>query len=191
MKAKLEKRANLQCELCSNPDHLEIYELPDDNNISKYDLDFNLLLCHECFGTLKNLEDVGENDLKFLNDSIWSEHKPVQALSYSLLHRIKDSHSWSRELLENVYLDDDMIKWAHSCIKEHILEELPKDSNNNILNNGDSVSIIKDLEVKGAGFTAKRGTIVKNISLNGNIEQVEGRVNGTKIVLLSKFLKKI
>ncbi|MCI6989188.1 MAG: alkylphosphonate utilization protein [Campylobacter sp.] len=65
------------------------------------------------------------------------------------------------------------------------------DSNGNKLSSGDSVSIIKDLEVKGANFTAKRGTTVKNIALNGVEGQIEGRVNGVKIVLLSKFLKKI
>ena len=52
------------------------------------------------------------------------------------------------------------------------------------------MTIIKDLEVKGAGFTAKRGTVVKNIALTDNPEQIEGRVNGTRIVLLSCFLKK-
>jgi protein PhnA len=60
------------------------------------------------------------------------------------------------------------------------------------LEEGDSVTIIKDLVVKGAGFTAKQGTTVKNIHLvPDNHEQIEGRVNGTKIVLLSKFLKKL
>ncbi len=56
--------------------------------------------------------------------------------------------------------------------------------------NGDNVIIIKDLEVKGAGWTAKRGTVVKNITFTDNPEQIEGKVNGVKIILLSKFLKK-
>ena len=49
---------------------------------------------------------------------------------------------------------------------------------------------IKDLVVKGANFTAKRGTMVKNISLTSNPEHIEGRVNGTRIVLVSAFMKK-
>ena len=49
---------------------------------------------------------------------------------------------------------------------------------------------MKSGEVKGAGFTAKRGTAVRNISLTENPEQIEGRVNGVKIVLLTCFLKK-
>ena len=52
------------------------------------------------------------------------------------------------------------------------------------------MTLIKDLPVKGAGFTAKRGTAVRNIALTGNPEQIEGRVNGVRIVLLTKYLKK-
>jgi protein PhnA len=51
--------------------------------------------------------------------------------------------------------------------------------------------LIKDLAVKGAGFTAKRGTTVRNISLvPDNEEHIEGRVNGQQIVILTKFIKK-
>ncbi|MGL5800184.1 MAG: PhnA domain-containing protein, partial [Plesiomonas sp.] len=55
---------------------------------------------------------------------------------------------------------------------------------------GDSVTLIKDLVVKGANFTAKRGTMVKNITLTSNPEHIEGRVNGVHIVLVAAFLKK-
>ena len=65
-----------------------------------------------------------------------------------------------------------------------------RDSNGLPLADGDSVTLIKDLEVKGAGFTAKRGTMVKNISLTSNPEHVEGKVNGIRIVLVAKYLKK-
>jgi protein PhnA len=64
------------------------------------------------------------------------------------------------------------------------------DSNGNVLNAGDSVTLIKDLEVKGGGFTARRGTLVRNIVLSSNPKHVEGRVNETVIVLVAAFLKK-
>jgi len=51
--------------------------------------------------------------------------------------------------------------------------------------------LIKDLDVKGAGFTAKRGTVVKNITLTDNPLHIEGRVNGVRIVLVADFLKKV
>ena len=66
-----------------------------------------------------------------------------------------------------------------------------KDANGVELKAGDSVVILKDLDVKGAGFTAKRGTTVRNISIPQDVEgHVEGRVNGTKIYLKAEFLKK-
>ena len=56
---------------------------------------------------------------------------------------------------------------------------------------GDSVTLIKDLNVKGANFTAKRGTAVRNISLvQDNPEHIEGRVEGQRIVILTQFVKK-
>ena len=66
-----------------------------------------------------------------------------------------------------------------------------KDSNGVTLAAGDTVVITKDLDVKGTGFTAKRGTAVRNIGLvSGDAEHIEGRVNGVKIHILTKFLKK-
>ena len=67
-----------------------------------------------------------------------------------------------------------------------------KDANGNVLQEGDTVTVIKDLKVKGGGnFTAKRGTTVRNISLVfDNIEHIEGRVEGVKIIILTKYVKK-
>jgi protein PhnA len=65
------------------------------------------------------------------------------------------------------------------------------DSNGSILENGDTVTLIKDLEVKGANFTAKRGTSVRNIRLvHDNPEQIEGKINGQGIVILTQYVKK-
>ncbi|MBL8419725.1 MAG: alkylphosphonate utilization protein [Dechloromonas sp.] len=66
-----------------------------------------------------------------------------------------------------------------------------KDSNGTILSNGDSVTLIKDLKVKGTSVTLKRGTLVKNIRLTDNAEEIEcnaDRVRG--LVLKTCFLKK-
>ena len=66
-----------------------------------------------------------------------------------------------------------------------------KDSNGVVLNQGDSVVVIKDLNVKGSSIVAKRGEAVRNISLVwDNAEQIEGKVDGQTIVLLTKYLKK-
>ena len=65
-----------------------------------------------------------------------------------------------------------------------------KDSNGTTLNEGDSVSLIKDLKVKGTSVTLKRGKLVKNIRLTDNAEEVDCRVDNIKMVLKTCFLKK-
>ncbi|WP_344762330.1 alkylphosphonate utilization protein [Actimicrobium antarcticum] len=66
-----------------------------------------------------------------------------------------------------------------------------KDSNGNLLADGDSVSLIKDLKVKGTSVTLKRGTIAKNIRLTDDPEEVECNVEKVKgLVLKTCFLKK-
>jgi protein PhnA len=65
-----------------------------------------------------------------------------------------------------------------------------KDSNGNILQDGDSVSVIKDLKVKGSSDVIKRGTMVKNIRLTDNPAEIDCRVNKTAMVLRTEFVKK-
>jgi protein PhnA len=66
-----------------------------------------------------------------------------------------------------------------------------KDSNGTILNDGDSVTVIKDLKVKGSSVTLKRGTAIKNIRLTSNEEEIECNADKVKgLVLKTCFLKK-
>jgi protein PhnA len=65
-----------------------------------------------------------------------------------------------------------------------------KDSNGAILNDGDSVTLIKDLKVKGSSLVLKRGTVVKKIKLTDDPDEVDCRINGSGIVLRTEFLKK-
>jgi protein PhnA len=65
-----------------------------------------------------------------------------------------------------------------------------KDSNGNLLKEGDSVTIIKSLKVKGSASDLKRGQVVKNIKLTDNNEEIEGRVDKVTLVLKTCFLKK-
>ena len=66
-----------------------------------------------------------------------------------------------------------------------------RDSNGTLLAQGDTVVLIKDLVVKGANFTAKRGTSVRKISLVAdNPGQIEGRVEDQRIIILTEFVKK-
>lgn len=66
-----------------------------------------------------------------------------------------------------------------------------RDSNGNLLNDGDSVTLIKDLKVKGTSVTLKRGTLIRNIRLNGDPEEIECNAEKVKgLVLKTCFLKK-
>ena len=65
-----------------------------------------------------------------------------------------------------------------------------KDSNGNLLNEGDSVQVIKDLKVKGSSLTLKRGKVFKNIRLTHSAEEVECREGKSTLVLKTCFLKK-
>jgi protein PhnA len=105
-----------------------------------------------------------------------------------MLARLKN-----HDLLEMMYLDEDALEWAKATgeAEEDEGKIIHKDCNGNILNDGDSVVLIKDLDVKGANFTAKRGAAVHNIKLVwDNVDQIEGRVEGQYIVILTQYVKK-
>lgn len=69
-------------------------------------------------------------------------------------------------------------------------EVIVKDSNGTILKDGDSVTLIKDLKLKGSSTVLKRGTLVKNIKLTNDAQEIDCRVNKMDIVLRAEFLKK-
>ena len=68
--------------------------------------------------------------------------------------------------------------------------EIAVDSNGAELLDGDSVTVIKDLKVKGSSMVIKRGTKVKSIRLTDNPEEVDCKIDGSSIVLKTCFLKK-
>lgn len=177
---ELKMRSNGVCELCKSSEDLKKYKVePRDESI---------VICSVCEQNLAN-PTQNPNHFRCLSESMWSEVPAVQVVAFRTLHELKDT-DFAPDLLDMIYMEEDTQNWANEGLTNKEIFQT-KDSNGATLNAGDSVSIIKDLEVKGAGFTAKRGTTVKNISLTDNPEQIEGRVNGVKIVLLSKFLKKL
>lgn len=69
-------------------------------------------------------------------------------------------------------------------------ELIVRDSNGAVLKDGDSVTVIKDLKVRGSSSVIKRGTMVKNIRLTDDADEVEGKVEKSMMVLRTEFLKK-
>jgi len=186
----LQERSGSKCELCTSSDKLGVYHVtPSDKSA-----DQSILLCETCRGQIDNPTTSDANHWRCLNDSMWTPVPAVQVMAWRILNHIK-AEGWPQELLEMLYLEDDVKAWAEAGSSDSDdgtdnIAEATKDSNGATLNAGDTVTLIKDLIVKGANFTAKRGTVVKNISLTDNPKHIEGKVNGTRIVLVSAFLKK-
>lgn len=183
------QRSDSKCELCSATNDLQAFEVaPSDGSAEQC-----VLTCETCRGQLQAPDTLDINHWRCLNDSMWSQTPAVQVMAWRQLnHLSKLGETWAQDLLEMLYLEEDVKQWAEALNAETEDDdrEPTLDSNGTILQAGDNVHLIKDLDVKGAGFTAKRGTAVRNISLTDNPEHSEGRVNGVRVVLLSKYLKK-
>lgn len=185
----LHERSGSKCELCGATDNLDVYEVPPDSDGSA---DKSVLLCATCREQIEDPAKVDVNHWRCLNDSMWSQVPAVQVMAWRMLTRLS-AEGWPQELLDMLYLDDDTLAWAKATGEGQAQEETTRhvDCHGAVLEAGDTVTLIKDLNVKGANFTAKRGTAVRGISLvPDNPGQIEGRVNGQQIVILTQFVKK-
>ncbi len=186
---KILERSNHQCELCGNQANLNAYKVAPDAHS-----DNEIVVCETCAAQIENPDTMDANHWRCLNDSMWSEVPAVQVMAWRLLHRLNNKgEAWAQDLLDMLYLDDDTQAWAEATGEGNQEDAVVhKDSNGAVLQNGDSVVLIKDLKVAGGGFTAKRGTAVRRISLvSDNPEHIEGRVEGQQIVILTKYVKKL
>ncbi|NOQ80680.1 MAG: PhnA protein [Gammaproteobacteria bacterium] len=187
----LNERSGEKCELCGSTDELLVYDMNEDSNLDKT-ADKSILLCRNCQQQIDDADNMDVNHWRCLNDSMWSQVPAVQVMAWRMLTRLR-AEGWPQDLLDMMYLDDNMLAWAQAAGEGDSDDDTVKhkDSNGVVLKAGDTVVIIKDLNVKGTSFTAKRGTAVRGISLvTDNPEHIEGRVNGQQIVILTKFVKK-
>ena len=167
----------MACDLCGSDEGLAAYTVtPKDETIT---------ICSTCAASIEE-PTSNEKHWNCLHDSMWSTEPAVQVMAFRLLTKLG-----AQDQLDMMYLEDDVKAWAQEGLDAENVEPT-RDSNGTILVEGDSVSIIKDLPVKGAGFTAKQGTTIKNIRMvPGDPEHIQGRVNGTMIFILSVYLKKL
>lgn len=182
----LKNRSGSKCELCAAETPLSVYDVaPSDGSA-----DQAIMICEICLKQIQDPDTIDPNHWRCLNDSMWSAVPAVQVMAYRILKKMT-TEGWPQDLLEMLYLDSDVQSWADADAANTDDGIVPgKDCNGAVLNAGDNVTLIKDLAVKGAGFTAKRGTLVKGISLTDSAAAIEGRVNGVRIVLKTCFLKK-
>ena len=182
-------RSESKCELCSATENLVVYEVPPESNGNP---EQSVLLCDTCKDQIENPDKVDANHWRCLNDSMWSQVPAVQVLAWRMLTRLS-AEGWPQDLLDMLYLDDDLLAWAQATGEGQSDVDIVKhmDCNGAVLQAGDTVTLTKDLNVKGANFTAKRGTAVRRISLVAdNPKQIEGKVDGQHIVILTEFVKK-
>jgi protein PhnA len=190
MEKELHQRSGSACELCSATEKLQVYAVSP----ASVNADQHVLVCSTCFEQINYAGKMDANHWRCLNTSMWSTVPAVQVMAWRILNELKHE-GWPQDLLDMLYLEDDVLTWARAGVSnsEAVTEEMVihKDSNGVMLQAGDTVVLIKDLDVRGGGFTAKRGTAVRGISLvEDNASQIEGKVNGQQIVILTQYVKK-
>jgi protein PhnA len=186
---ELQKRSNSQCELCQSDDANSDYAVPSSPGNK---LEHHSWICATCQQQLDNVALADPIHWRCLNESIWSEVPAVQVLSWRMLHKLKQL-DWVSDLLDIAYLDDETMEWAKASGDDKEMDDSMKhlDCFGAVLCKGDAVVLVKTLEIKGATFDAKMGTVVRNIRLvEDNPEQIEGKVNGSQIVILTKYVRK-
>ncbi len=185
----LRTRAGNKCELCQAETPLKVHEvLPQDSNTE----DNCVLICEKCKAQIEKKEELDGIHWKCLTTSMWSEVPGVQVVAWRMLNRLKNE-SWAMEALDMMYLDDERLAWAKATgdHENDSAVDLHKDSNGAVLQTGDTIVLTKSLDVKGTTLNAKLGTVVKNIRLvEGNTEQIEGKIEGQVIVILTKYVRK-
>ncbi|HOY41278.1 MAG TPA: PhnA domain-containing protein [Chitinophagales bacterium] len=189
IESELNIRSKNQCELCSSTSNLSVYDVPPN---AQQRIEDSLLVCSTCLAQLEKKEPLNSAHWNCLLESMWSEVPAVQVVSWRMLNRLR-GESWAVDAIDMLYFDEEMMAWAKSTgDHENSSEvELHKDCNGTLLQNGDTVVLTKTLDVKGSSLKASLGTVVKNIRLvHDNTEQIEGKIDGQTIVILTKYLRK-
>ena len=163
-------RAGGVCEICGDVEGLSRIEVtPSDD----------ALFCLVCAGQAP----ARGGHWRALEGAAWSVEPAVQIAVWRKLGEIGEA--WATDAQAGMIMEPEVMARAQDVALVH------KDAYGAVLASGDTVVFIKDLPVKGAGFTAKRGTAVRSISLvHENAGHIEGRVEGQRIVILTEFVKR-
>lgn len=189
LEISLASRAQQHCELCKTNGPLSLYEVP---YAPHHDEDSCILICAKCTAQLEKKEELDNKHWACLTEAMWSEIPGVQVTAWRMLNRLREE-SWASDNLDMMYMDDDRLIWAKATgdHENSSAVDLHRDCNGQHLQNGDTVVLTKSLDVKGSTLNAKLGTVVKNIRLvPENTEQIEGKIEGQTIVILTKYVRK-
>lgn len=185
----LRQRSGNTCELCKSTQNLSVYEVPPEDQANT---DNSILVCDTCLAQIEKKVELNNSHWNCLTESMWSEVPAVQVVAWRMLNRLRNE-SWAADNLDMMYLDEENLAWAKAT-GDHENDgsvDLHRDCNGAQLLAGDTVVLIKSLDVKGSTLNAKLGTVVKNIRLvPDNTEQIEGKIEGQTIVILTKYVRK-
>ena len=104
----LQERSQHSCELCKSTVNLTIYTVQPSVKVNISD---SIYACETCISQIENSDLLNPNYWRCLNDSMWSEHLPVQVMAWRMLNRVL-SAGWSQGLLDMMYLDEEPLEWA-------------------------------------------------------------------------------
>jgi protein PhnA len=187
MSTKLEERIDRVCELCMSTENLSSYNVPPDAQPGNA-----VTACATCLSQIQGQQPLDSSHWGFLSEIMWSDKQAIRVLAWRVLDRMK-SETWAADNLEMMYMDDDTQKWAEAGkdADRVLAPVVHKDVNGNILLDGDNVVLTKSLDVKGSSLNLKMGTMIRNIRVVSDDEgQIEGKVNGQLLVVLTKFVRK-
>ncbi|MGF1682863.1 PhnA domain-containing protein [Photobacterium minamisatsumaniensis] len=184
----VKQRSGEKCELCASADNLSVYEVPASPDTTAGSC---VMVCGTCRTEIEDAETLDQNHWRCLNDSMWSQEPAVQIMAYRMLKRLS-AETWAQDLLDMMYMEEDMVEWAEKGIALAELEAIKTlDVNGTALQSGDNVTIIKDLPVKGSSLVVKQGTAVRGIRLTENPLHVTGKAAGTNMVIIAAYCKKM
>jgi len=187
---QLAQRSNGQCELCGATDQLQLLEIPPQDQANE---DNCIYACNFCTDQVEKKAELDTAHWKkHLPVSMWSEVMPVQVVSWRMLNRMRQE-SWAADNIDMMYFDEATLEWARATgdHENDASVDLHKDAYGALLKDGDTVILTKSLDVKGTSLNARVGTVVRNIrTVKDNTEQIEGRIEGQLIVILTKYVRR-
>lgn len=178
------ERSGAKCELCTSDNSLSTFDVPFSPDTTANSC---VLVCETCKGQLTDPDTIDMNHWRCLNDSMWSQVPAVQVMAYRQLKALS-SETWAQDLLDMMYMEDDLKKWAETGTDIEIQKVL--DVNGTELKKGDDVTIIKDLPVKGSSMVIKQGTMVRGINITDDPTHIQGKVNGQTMFIIAEYCRR-
>ena len=138
LQESVKNRANNACELCKSEAGLDVFFVPESPDETAQSA---VLACDTCIGQITGSDELNATHLRCLNDAVWSPTPAVQVLSYRLLHKLS-AEGWAQDLLDMMYLDEDIKQWAEAGLIE---QDATLDCNGTPLHAGDNVHLTLSL----------------------------------------------